>query len=190
MTLTEHPARPQGREKKPRRRRLLVAATLVLATLAGYAVWSNTVPYTLSASIEIDATPDEVWSVLADVAAYDEWNPFIVSSSGIVEAGATLTNTMRDATGETTFTPTVLTVTPGRELRWLGELGPGAVFDGEHSFLIEPVQPGRVRLVQAERFSGVLVPFFRGQLHDDTLPQFRAMNEALAQRVDARRPRA
>ena len=183
MTLTEHPTQES---KKPRRKRLLLVVTLVLATLTGYAVWSNAVPYTLSASIEIDATPDEVWSVLADLDAYDEWNPFIVSSSGTVEASATLTNTMRDATGETTFTPTVLTATPGRELRWLGELGPGAVFDGEHSFVIEPVQAGRVRLVQSERFSGVLVPFFRGQLHDNTLPQFRAMNEALAQRVTTR----
>jgi hypothetical protein len=190
MTLTEHPAGPQGREKKPRRKRLLVVAALVLAILAGYAVWTNAVPYTPSASIEIDATPDEVWSVLTDVAAYDEWNPFIVSSSGTVEVGATLTNTMRDATGETTFTPTVLTVTPGRELRWLGKVGPGGVFDGEHSFLIEPVRPGRVRLIQTERFSGVLVPFFRGQLHDNTLPQFGAMNEALAQRVETRRSRA
>ena len=186
MTLTEHPDQPQGHGKKPRRKRLLVVATLVLATLTGYAVWSNAVPYTLSASIEIDATPDEVWSVLTDLDAYDEWNPFIVSSSGTTKVGATLTNTMRDATGETTFTPTVLTVTSGRELRWLGKLGPGAVFDGEHSFLIEPVRPGRVRLIQTERFSGVLVPFFRGQLHDNTLPQFRAMNEALTQRVNTR----
>jgi hypothetical protein len=186
MTLTEHPARPQGREKKPRRKRLLMVVTLVLAVLAGYAVWSNAVPYSLSASIEVDATPDEVWSVLSDLDAYDEWNPFIVSSSGTVQVGATLTNTLRDATGETTFTPTVLTVTPGRELRWLGKVGPGAVFDGEHSFLIEPVRPGRVRLVQTERFSGVLVPFFQGQLQDNTLPQFRAMNEALAQRVTTR----
>ncbi|GAB2968415.1 SRPBCC family protein [Saccharothrix stipae] len=186
MTLTEHPAQPQRREEKPRRKRLLVVAILVLATLAGYAVWSNAVPYTLRASIEIDATPDEVWSVLTDLDAYDEWNPFIVSSSGTVEVGATLTNTMRDATGETTFTPTVLTVTPGRELRWQGKVGLGAVFDGEHSFLIEPVRPGRVRLTQTEHFSGVLVPFFRGQLHDNTLPQFRAMNDALAQRVNTR----
>jgi len=95
--------------KRPRRRRLLLAAALVLAALTGYTVWSNTVAYTISASIEIDGTPDEVWSVLADLDAYDEWNPFIVSSSGTVEVGATLTNTLRDATGETTFTPTVLT---------------------------------------------------------------------------------
>ena len=83
---------------------------------------------------------------------------------------------MRDVTGETTFTPTVLVVNPGRELRWLGSVGPGGIFDGEHSFLIEPLGPGRVRLVQREEFRGVLIPFFRGQLLDHTLPQFHAMN--------------
>jgi hypothetical protein len=60
------------------------------------------------------------------------------------------------------------------------------VFDGEHAFLIEPIGPGRVRLTQTERFTGVLVPFFRGQLHDNTLPQFHAMNEALARRAMTR----
>ncbi|MEU1350701.1 hypothetical protein [Streptomyces sp. NPDC005795] len=44
---------------------------------------------------------------------------------------------------------------------------------------------GRVRLTQSERFTGVAVPFVEGQLRADTLPQFRAMNEALARRVEA-----
>ncbi|GAA0938778.1 SRPBCC domain-containing protein [Virgisporangium aurantiacum] len=186
MSLTEQPVQAKRRGKRPGWRRLLVASAVALGVLAGYATWSNTVPYTLRASIEIQATPEQVWSVLTDLDAYDEWNPFIVSSSGTVEVGATLTNTMRDATGETTFTPTVLTATPGHELRWLGKLGPGAVFDGEHAFLIESIGPGRVRLTQTERFTGILVPFFRGQLHDKTLPQFHAMNQALAQRVTTR----
>jgi hypothetical protein len=187
MSRTEQPMQAKRRGKGPGwRRRLLVASAVTLGILAGYATWSNTVPYTIRASIEIQATPDQVWSVLTDLEAYDEWNPFIVSSSGTVEVGATLTNTMRDTTGETTFTPTVLTATPGHELRWLGKLGPGAVFDGEHAFLIEPIGPGRVRLTQTERFTGVLVPFFRGQLHDNTLPQFHAMNAALARRVTTR----
>jgi hypothetical protein len=169
-----------------RRRRLLAAGLVLLALLGGYTAWTNLRPVTLTASIDIDAGPDEVWAVLADLPAYREWNPFIVSSSGELRPGATLRNTMRDVTGETTFTPTVLVVNPGRELRWLGSVGPGGIFDGEHSFLIEPLGPGRVRLVQREEFRGVLIPFFRGQLLEHTLPQFHAMNRALAERAEQR----
>jgi hypothetical protein len=166
-------------------RRPLVVAAIVLALVAGYSAWAISSPYRLDTAIEIDATPQEVWTVLTDLPAYGQWNPFIVSSTGELRPGGTLTNTMRDATGETTFTPTVLTAEADRELRWVGKLGPGGVFDGEHRFVIERLGPNRVRLTQSERFTGVLVPFARGQLHDNTLPQFHAMNKALAERVAA-----
>ena len=39
--------------------------------------------------------------------------------------GATLVNRMHDATGDTTCTPVVQIAKPGRELRWLGRVGPG-----------------------------------------------------------------
>jgi hypothetical protein len=41
---------------------------------------------------------------------------------------------------------------------------------------------GCVKRPLRENFTGVLVPFFEHQLHADTLPQFRAMNAALAAR--------
>jgi hypothetical protein len=178
---------PATRGRKPRRR-LLIGLAAALAVLAGYTAWTNTRPYTLEASIEIAATPEQVWAILTDLPAYPEWNPFIVSSTGKVQQGATLTNRMRDTDGETTtFTPTVLAVKPGRELRWLGKIGPGGIVDGEHSFLIQPIGPGRVRLTQHEDFTGVLIPFFQHRLATNTLPQFRAMNTALAQRATTNR---
>ncbi|CNF70516.1 Polyketide cyclase / dehydrase and lipid transport [Mycobacterium tuberculosis] len=176
------------RTRRPRRRRVLIALGAVAVLLAGYATWTNLRPFTLRASIEIDATPEQVWTVLSDLPAYPQWNPFIVSSSGRLEKGATLRNVMRDSGGDTTFTPTVLEAAPGRELRWIGRIGPGGIFDGEHRFVIEPLAAGRVRLTQSERFTGVLIPFFRGQLNERTLPQFRALNEALTQRVRTTRP--
>jgi hypothetical protein len=87
---------------------------------------------------------------------------------------------MHDATGNTTFTPTVLIVEPGRELRWIGRIGPGGIFDGEHTFTIQQLGPDLVRFTAREDFTGVAVPFYQGHLHADTLPQFRAMNAALA----------
>jgi hypothetical protein len=181
-TITTAPARPRRR----RRRILLGALAAVLATVAGYGVWTNVRPYQLQASVEIRATPEQVWAVLTDRAAYPRWNPFIVSSSGRLTVGATLTNRMHDATGDTTFTPVVLVVEPGRELRWIGRVGPGGIFDGEHTFTIEQVRPGVVRFTQREDFTGVAVPFYEHWLHADTLPMFRAMDAALAREVAGR----
>ncbi|WLQ49024.1 SRPBCC domain-containing protein [Streptomyces poriferorum] len=176
--------------RRRRRRVLLGAGAALVALLGGYTAWSNTHPVRLTASIEIEASSDEVWQVLTDLSAYPQWNPFITSTQvtsegGRLEEGATLRNVMHDRTGDTVFSPELLTVDPGRELRWIGKMGPGWIADGEHRFVIEEAGGGRVRLTQSESFTGVAVPFAEGMLRADTLPQFRAMNEALARRVEA-----
>lgn len=168
--------------------RVLAGAGGLLLGAAAYVAWERVNPTVLRADVEIEATPQEVWAVLTDQAAYPDWNPLLVSSTGPMEVGGVLTNVMRGADGtERTFTPTVLAAQPGHELRWLGSLGPGNLFNGEHAFRIEQAGPGRVRLVQEETFRGVLVPPLAGWLRTDTLAQFRAMNAALAAEVVARR---
>jgi hypothetical protein len=188
MTMTEISTASTARGGRARRRRrvLLAALAALVAIVAGYAVWTNVRPYTLQASITINATPQRVWAALTDQAAYPDWNPFIVSSSGRLQVGATLTNRMHDATGDTTFTPTVLVIEPGRELRWIGKVGPGGIFDGEHTFTIRQIRPGLVLFTQREDFTGVAVPFYESWLHADTLPMFRAMNAALARQAGGR----
>jgi len=165
------------------RRRLLAVLAALIVVVTGYAVYTNVSPYTLEASIEIQATPQQVWAVLADTAHYPQWNPFITSSSGQIHVGATLTNVMHDATGNTTFTPTVLVAEPGRELSWIGRVPPGGIFTGEHTFTLTQIRPGVVLFTQREDFTGVAVPFYEHWLHTDTLPMFKAMNDALAHRA-------
>ncbi len=82
------------------------------------------------------------------------------------------------------FKPKVLAAEPGRELRWLGRLGLPGIFDGEHSFRLEPLPGGGTRLVQAERFRGLLVGLFGGTL-EKTKAGFEQMNRALKQRTEA-----
>lgn len=88
-----------------------------------------------------------------------------------------------------TFRPTVLAAVPGRELRWLGTLGVRGLFDGEHSFTLTADGNGGTRLTQSETFSGVLVTLLRGSVRGAEAG-FRALNEALTQRVQALGPPA
>jgi len=144
-------------------------------------VWMST---ELRTAIDIDAPAGAVWSVLADLAAYPDWNPFIVRAEGEVAVGGKLTLSMQPVGARrTTVRPTVLEVDPGRRLRWRGTLGFATVFDADHTITLEE-RPGGVRLTQAERFRGLLVPLLARSLRNHTLPAFDAMNLALKRRVE------
>ena len=138
----------------------------------------------LTTKIDIEAAPEGVWAVLSDLPSYPSWNPFIREASGTLAAGERLDLTMQPEGGRAMrFRPTVLEAQPGRELRWLGRLVAPGVFDGEHRFAIEPTAGGS-RLVQEERFTGLLVPLLAKGLRKRTLPAFEQMNEAVKERAE------
>jgi hypothetical protein len=143
----------------------------------------------LRAHIDIHATPERVWQVLTDFAAYPQWNPFMPQASGSARQGERLTVRLQPAGGRgTTFRPTVLEATPAVRLRWLGHLLVTGLFDGEHSFTIQPLGQGQVRLVQQEDYRGLLVPLLARSLDRRTLPAFQQMNQALKRRAEASQP--
>ncbi len=85
--------------------------------------------------------------------------------------------------------PRVLTVTPCRELRWLGKLGIGGSFNGEHSFRIKPSASSTGRFVQAEKFTGLLVSLLGGVIRQAE-SGFEELNAALKQCVETDLPAA
>lgn len=82
------------------------------------------------------------------------------------------------------FQPAVLKAEPNRELCSLGRVWLPGLFDGEHSFTIEPLGPTRVRFVQREIFTGLLVPLLARSLDRDTRRGFDEMNRALTARAE------
>ncbi|MEM9566310.1 MAG: SRPBCC domain-containing protein [Actinomycetota bacterium] len=141
----------------------------------------------LHTEIEIDAPTAVVWDVLTDLDRYEEWNPFIVESSGTVAVGQRLTNRMQPPGGRAvTFTPTVTEVEPGRVFEWLGHLLVPGLFDGRHRFELHETVGGGTRLVHTEHFGGVLVRPFKRSLDRSTLAGFEALNDALRRRAEAR----
>lgn len=141
---------------------------------------------TVTAVIEIDAPPTDVWAVLIDLGRYPEWNPHIRSGTGQVVAGNRLSLRMYPPKGRpVTIRPLVLSAGPGAEWRLRGGL-PGIagrlIFTGEHSFTLTAVAGG-TRLVQSEAFHGALVPFI-GKALTAAQHSFQEHNEALKDRVE------
>ncbi|HEV2065697.1 MAG TPA: SRPBCC domain-containing protein [Thermomicrobiales bacterium] len=117
-------------------------------------------------------------------AAYGDWNPFMDRVEGTPEVGSRLVVHMTPNGGRgITFKPTVLAATPGQDLRWLGKLGFGRLFHGEHSFVLTTNADGTTRLTHGERFSGILVAPMKGTLKTSHAG-FEAFNHALKQRVE------
>jgi hypothetical protein len=139
---------------------------------------------TIERSIEIDASPAAVWSILTDTGAYPEWNPFITKLAGDFSVGSTLEVRIEPPNARPmTFKPTVLAAQPEHELCWLGRFILPGLVDGEHTLRIEPLPDGRSRFTQTERFSGLLVRPLKSLL-GKTERGFEQMNAALKTKAE------
>jgi hypothetical protein len=135
--------------------------------------------------IEIQATAERVWQALTDFASYPEWNSFIRWISGQPKEGKRLRVYIEPpgAKGRT-FRRKVLKAEPKRELRWLGRLLIPGLFGGDHIFTIEQIGSERVRFVQREILSGLLVSFLLQGLDMKIRLGFEQMNQALKLRAE------
>lgn len=139
----------------------------------------------LSTEIEIDAPAERVWKVLMDFESYPEWNPFVREISGKAEVGTTLSVYIKPDGGMgAKLAPSVVNVSENKLFAWKGKLGTSGIFDGQHEFHIEPVADDKVRFVQREEFSGILVPILWPMLKKNTKRGFEDMNRALKERAE------
>jgi hypothetical protein len=150
---------------------------------------AGTVPREIRVETTIRATAAAVWDHLIDLPGYARWNPFILKARGTIAPGARVTLLVRCHDGlKMVVRPRIVAVQPQQLLRWRGRLGIPGLVDGEHSFAIEPLTLGMVRLVQHESYRGLLVPLLWWRLKRDALHGFEAMNRALREVLEKRRP--
>jgi len=116
----------------------------------------------LKTEIEIMASPQKVWQVLTDFAAFGTWNTFFPQIKGKPVIDSQLHVIVHLPLGKhMIFKPRVTKIEPDKELRWSGTLwGIKFLFAGEHYFKIEARGGRSVRFIHGERFSGVLLPVF------------------------------
>jgi hypothetical protein len=134
----------------------------------------------LRAETDIAAPVDRVWQILMDFDSFPRWNPFIRSVRGRPEVGCRLDVEIGPSGSRgMRFHPTVTSVVPKREFRWMGRVAFRGLFDGEHIFELKSLGPAGTRFVQRERFRGLFVPLMARRLRKDVRRGFEEMNQAL-----------
>ncbi|MBL3520019.1 SRPBCC domain-containing protein [Arcobacter lanthieri] len=137
----------------------------------------------IETSIKISSTPNKIWQELTNFDEYKNWNPSIIDINGELKESKTIKIVVKMNEKTMNFKPKILKCEENKELRWLGKIFLGGIFDGEHYFLIKDNSDGTTTFIQGEKFSGVLIPFF-GKIILNTKKGFEAMNEELKKRVE------
>jgi hypothetical protein len=143
----------------------------------------------VTTTVEIAATPENVWAVLADLASYPRWHPAFLSVTGQLAAGSTLTiATTHPTTGRNmTAKVKVRTAEPDSELRWCSKLAGMTI--SERVFRLSPEADGTV-LEQSETYRGLGGNRGGGRLAQTAITRiqdaFVAINQAIKKEAETR----
>lgn len=142
---------------------------------------------TIRTDITINAPIETVWECFMDFSQYSQWNPFIRSLNGEPIVGGRLEVVIQpEGQKAMAMKPVLLQNDQNKEFRWKGSLGIPGLFDGEHYFTVEKLGADTTRFIQGEKFSGILVRPIMAMVGNATLAGFKAMNQALKQRAEAK----
>ncbi len=141
----------------------------------------------LCTKIEIKAPAGKVWRVLTGFGKYQVWNPFFFKASGKAQVGELVDATFRSNEREITIHCRVIKAEPNVQLIWRYHIGLPFLWRGEHSFTIVPLGRNRIRLVNQEIFTGLLIPLMAKEIDTNTRHGFEDMNKALKSRAEKSR---
>lgn len=133
-------------------------------------------------TIEIDATPDAVWSALGDVHNWPTWDSGVTSVDGALTKGEKLTVVVAANPGRA-FPLQVTELDPPRRMVWTGGM-PLGLFRGERTYTVDSLPDGRSRFRMTERFSGPLAGLITKRI-PDLQPSFDQFAAGLKATVEA-----
>ena len=134
---------------------------------------------------EIDASAEQVWTVLTDFGRYPDWNPSLPSISGELREGAHVSLVLgMPGRPNPKVTATLQEITPNERLRWHGNVGTDRVFAGDREFAIETLGENRVRFTHVENVTGLLAPVFELLMGTSVQRSHDEFNEALKRRSE------
>lgn len=117
------------------------------------------------AKTTINASPETIWSILADTASYPDWDPAMDHIEGKLVLGETVKFFTK--LSSQAFPVKVTAFEPGRKMVLTGGM-PFGLFKSERTHTLTPVKDGQTNFHTKEIFSGLLLPIFGKNLPDLT----------------------
>jgi hypothetical protein len=144
--------------------------------------------FEIRTELDLAAPPEVVWRALTEVERWAEWCTWLRWEGGEFREGTKIKLRLSPPDGKGyAFRPTVLKVEPCQRLVWVGRTGIPGIFDGEHSYLLQPNDKGGTHLINREYFSGIFAPIVRRlSVLQSAKPGFESFNQELQQRVSRR----
>jgi len=136
------------------------------------------------AAATIDASPEAVWAVLSDGAAWPTWDSGVDAVEGGIAPGATLKIRSQAAPGRA-FPVKVSRFEPPAHLRFSGGM-PLGLFRGVRTYEVSPDGSGQARFSMREEYTGPLLPLIWRSM-PDLGPSFEQFARGLKQRVESAR---
>jgi hypothetical protein len=132
-------------------------------------------------AIVIQATPETIWALLTDAAAYPHWNSTVDRIDGQIVAGGRVTVHAKSAPGRA-FPLRITEFVPGQKMVWAGGM-PLGLFTGTRSFVLTAASGG-VRFAMDETYDGLLAPLITRSI-PDLQPAFDTFAADLKRRAEA-----
>jgi uncharacterized protein YndB with AHSA1/START domain len=131
------------------------------------------------ASSLIDASPEQIWPVLTDTAAWPDWNSGVTKVDGRLALGEKLSIAVEANPGRV-FPVKVTVLSAPERMVFRGGM-PLGLFTGERTYTLTPEGTG-TRFTMREEYSGLLAAVIFKSI-PDLGPSFRQFAEGLRQRA-------
>ena len=136
-----------------------------------------------ASEVMIEAPIQAVWDTFTDLPRLGEWNPLLTAIEGELGLGQQLQ--VHVAPMPQPADATIVRYRPPFEVQWLDHV-PGRAMSPHFAARLEPLGPSRTRFVVQESFEGKLVGIAGKQLDRIMPAHYKAMCQALKERVENR----
>jgi len=146
---------------------------LVQTTVNGKAISNrSTFSMSVTVSIQIQAKPERIWTLLTNAGDFPRWNSTIIRIDGTIAIGEKIT-LVASIAPQRTFKLRVVEFVPNQKMVW--QDGAAPMFKGTRQFMLTALADKSTAFTMTETFSGLMIPMLAG-----SLPDFRPAFEQYA----------